>query len=171
MTLAIVLLIVGVVLLFADVLVPTLGLLSFAGAAALLWSIGAAFGESRDTGLAFLVAVAILVPTSIFLGLRFFPRTPIGKKIVVSGLSFESTAATDVRDLDLLGKQGVALGTLRPAGHARIEGRRVDVVSRGEPIEAATPVHVVEVRGNRVVVAAIEPPLAPPPAPPPAPSN
>ena len=33
-----------------------------------------------------------------------------------------------------------------------IDGRRVDVVSRGELIESGTAVRVLEVRGNRVVV-------------------
>jgi membrane-bound serine protease (ClpP class) len=42
---------------------------------------------------------------------------------------------------------------LRPAGHATIDGRRVDVVSRGEMIAEGVPVVVVEVEGNRVVVA------------------
>ena len=45
---------------------------------------------------------------------------------------------------------------LRPAGHATIDGRRVDVVSRGEAIEAGTRIRVIEVAGNRVVVAQIQ---------------
>lgn len=153
MTLALVLLAVGVALLFADVLFPTFGALSFLGAAALLWSIGAAFAQGPDTGIAFLAAVAVLVPAAILLGLKFFPRSPVGKRVVSHGLSFEATHATDERDVALVGEEGEALAFLRPAGHARIAGRRVDVVSRGEPIEPGTRVRVVEVRGNRVVVA------------------
>jgi len=159
-TLALVLLGVGLVLLFADVLFPSFGALSLLGAAALLWSVGAAFGEGRDTGFVFLGAVAVLVPTAIMLGLRLFPQSPVGRRVVSSGLSFESTAATDPRDLGLLGKSGQTTSDLRPAGYARIEGRRVDVVSRGEPIPEGTHVRVLEVVGNRVVVVALE---APPP--------
>ena len=58
----------------------------------------------------------------------------------------------DRRDEGLEGSRGVVEATLRPAGSARIDGRRVDVVSRGEVIDAGDEVVVVEVSGNRVVV-------------------
>ena len=41
----------------------------------------------------------------------------------------------------------------RPTAGAAFEGRRVDVMSRGEPIEPGSRVRVIEVEGNRVVVA------------------
>ena len=50
---------------------------------------------------------------------------------------------------------------LRPTGIARIDGRRVDVVTRGEQLEPGTRVRVVEVSGNRLVVAAVEAPVDP----------
>ena len=40
---------------------------------------------------------------------------------------------------------------------ARLNGRRVDVVTRGEWLQTGEPVRVVEVRGNRVVVVRIAP--------------
>jgi membrane-bound serine protease (ClpP class) len=52
-----------------------------------------------------------------------------------------------------MGAQGEVLATLRPSGVARLDGRRVDVVSRGEMIEAGARVRVIELLGNRVVVA------------------
>jgi membrane-bound ClpP family serine protease len=52
----------------------------------------------------------------------------------------------------LLHKQGTSVSELRPAGIAEIEGRRVDVVTRGEMIPAGVAVEVAEVEGNRVVV-------------------
>lgn len=52
----------------------------------------------------------------------------------------------------LVGAEGVALTMLRPSGTALVEGKRVDVVSRGEMIEKGSPVRVIEVAGNRVVV-------------------
>ena len=63
---------------------------------------------------------------------------------------------TDERDLDLVGREGEAVSDLRPAGFARIAGRRVDVVSRGESIEAGATVRVLEVSGNRVVVMQVQ---------------
>ena len=144
---------VGLALVVAEILFPSLGLLSFLAVAAIIGSVALAFGISTAVGIQFLVAVAVLVPAMIMLGLKLFPRSPFGKHMVVGGLSFDATHATDARDLELVGKQGVAEAPLRPAGIARIDGRRVDVVSRGELIENGTPVRVIEVRGNRVVVA------------------
>jgi membrane-bound serine protease (ClpP class) len=46
----------------------------------------------------------------------------------------------------------VAATTLRPAGIARIEGARLDVVTDGEYVEAGEPVEVTRVDGNRIVV-------------------
>ena len=49
---------------------------------------------------------------------------------------------------ELIGKQGMALSPLRPAGTAVIEGKRVDVVSEGGFIPPRTPVKVVDVQGT-----------------------
>jgi membrane-bound serine protease (ClpP class) len=53
----------------------------------------------------------------------------------------------------LMGVEGEVLAPLRPAGVASLGGRRVDVVSRGEMIESGARVRVIELEGNRVVVA------------------
>ena len=152
MTLAILLFGLGLILAVAEIFIPSMGILSVLAAAAVIGSLVSAFGVSTSTGLTFLTAVAVVFPVALILGFRLFPRTPLGRRMVVGGLSFESSAATDERDLDLVGRDGVTLSDLRPAGFARIDGRRVDVVSRGEGIENGTPVRVLEVSGNRVVV-------------------
>ena len=160
MTLALAILLLGLGLAFivAEVLFPSLGVLSFLAAASIIGSIATAFGISTGVGINFLVAVAVLVPAMILLGLKLFPKSPIGRHMVVGGLSHESSPVTDPRDLEVLGKEGLTLSPLRPAGMARIDGRRVDVVSRGELIDPDTPVKVIDVRGNRVVVARLDNP-------------
>lgn len=55
------------------------------------------------------------------------------------------------------GSRGEALTDLRPAGTALLDGRRVDVVSRGTFIASGATVRVVEVAGNRVVVREVSP--------------
>jgi membrane-bound serine protease (ClpP class) len=56
------------------------------------------------------------------------------------------------RDKQLLGKTGVAVTLLRPAGRAEFEGVVIDVVTEGDFIERGKPVRVKYVDGNRVVV-------------------
>jgi membrane-bound serine protease (ClpP class) len=57
-----------------------------------------------------------------------------------------------VAAVDLLDRQGVAFSTLRPAGKAQIDGQLIDVVSDGGFVDPGTPVEVILVEGNRVVV-------------------
>lgn len=52
----------------------------------------------------------------------------------------------------LIGRRGVALSDLRPAGVARIDDHRIDVVTEGEWLSAGDPVTVVTDEGYRRVV-------------------
>ena len=152
MTWAILLLGLGLILVVAETLFPSFGVLTVLATAAIIGAVVMAFRESTDTGLWFLVITALAVPVCMIGGLKLFPHTHMGRRMTVSGLSFESSVATDARDLALVGRRGVVLSDCRPAGTARFDGRRVDVVSRGELLERGAPVQVAEVRGNRVVV-------------------
>ncbi len=146
----------GIALLVAEVFIPSMGLLGMSAALSLLASIGLAFYKDPSTGTMLLTATAISVPLILTFGIKLFPKTPLGRKLTATGFSFEDGRGVDKRDQGLTGKVGVVEATLRPAGIARIEGRRVDVVSRGESIESGTAIFVVEVSGNRVVVAPSE---------------
>jgi membrane-bound serine protease (ClpP class) len=152
LTLAILLFALGLAFIVAEVLFPSFGVLSLLATLSILGSIWCAFLDSTTTGINFLIATGVLVPACLLVGLKLFPRSPVGKHMVVQGLSFDSTAATDERDLDLTGATGVVEAPCRPAGMARIGDRRVDVVARGAFLEVGQPVRVLTVEGNRVVV-------------------
>lgn len=53
---------------------------------------------------------------------------------------------------DLVGKFGKVMTTLRPAGTAIIESKRIDVVTEGDYIDADEEVEVIRIDGNRVIV-------------------
>ncbi|MEM8710609.1 MAG: NfeD family protein [Planctomycetota bacterium] len=144
----------GLVLIIAEVFIPSMGLLGLAAALCIVGSIGTAFYQDAGTGIQMLVATAVLVPIVMTFGIKLFPSTPMGKKLTARGFSFDDGTGVDRRDEGLTGKSGIVESPLRPSGIARIDDRRVDVVSRGEPIEKGTSIVVVEVSGNRVVVAA-----------------
>lgn len=169
MSLAVAVLLLGVGLAFivAELLFPSLGLLSLLATACIVGALAVAFAQSTSAGINFLLAVAVLVPVTMMLGFKLFPKSPMGKRMVAPGLSFASRASVDERDLALAGREGIVESALRPTGIARIEGRRVDVVTRGELIEPGARVRVLEVSGNRVVVAALGAAALPPSAPPP----
>lgn len=153
MTGAILLLGLGLALVIAEVLFPSFGILSILATLAIVGAVVLAFREDSSTGFRFLGATIVLLPACLILGLKVFPRSPMGKHMVAPGLSFESEAATDPRDVALSGAEGELEADCRPTGVARLGGRRVDVVTRGEWIEAGERVRVIDVTGNRVVVA------------------
>jgi membrane-bound serine protease (ClpP class) len=156
-TAAVLLLALGLGLIVAEIFFPSFGLLSVLATAAIVGALAMAFQEGTTFGVRFLLATVVLVPSVILLGFRLFPKSPFGKRMVAPGLSFASRAAYDPRDAELAGSEGTLESDCRPAGMARIGERRVDVVTRGEWLEAGARVRVVEVQGNRVVVARVEP--------------
>lgn len=136
-----------------EIFVPSHGALSVIAFAALAGAVYEAYQVSIGFGSAFLLGVSLTMPPLVMLSFKVFPRTWAGRLLINRGLSFESRPATDERDLSLLGATGTVVTPLRPAGHALLDGRRVDVVTRGDGIEVGAPVRVIEVLGNRVVVA------------------
>ena len=52
----------------------------------------------------------------------------------------------------LVGQVGHAKSKMLPSGMITIEGRTIDAMSEGMPIEPGEAVRVIEVRGTRVVV-------------------
>jgi membrane-bound serine protease (ClpP class) len=131
-----------------------LGILAFAGGLALsligagtTWDVVVdAVGRVALSALLALAAFAVLM--------RFLPRLPMGHRLILdTALAALTGAAPEAEgDQRWLGKRGTTTSPLRPAGVADFEGERVDVVSRGEYIEAGEPIEVVRIEGNRIVV-------------------
>ena len=161
LALPILLIALGVIFIFAEIFFVSMGILAVLAAAAFIGACVSAFAISSTVGVYFLMAVALLTPISVLLAFQLLPRSPFGRYFVSRGLSFDSQKSYDERDLMLLGHGGVTEGPLRPAGIARIGGRRVDVVTRGELIDHGEAVQVLEISGNRVVVGRASPASTP----------
>ena len=67
---------------------------------------------------------------------------------IIGGAGY--TAGPDTTPL--VGRTGTALTPLHPAGAARFDGERLDVVTGGEFLPAGTGVRIIEARGSRIVV-------------------
>jgi membrane-bound serine protease (ClpP class) len=78
----------------------------------------------------------------------------VGRRLVLDTvLGGPTTAAPEPPgDQRWLGQRGTTTSPLRPAGVAEFDGERIDVVSRGEYVDAGEPIEVVRVEGNRIVV-------------------
>lgn len=149
------LVVIGLGLVVAEVFFVSFGILSILSAVALISAVFLAFQKGQAFGFVFLAIAAIGAPVTVYYALKWLPNTPFGKRLMLAGPSRDAvTKAAEEPGLHgFLHKSGVALSPLRPAGYARIDGRRVDVVTRGEMLDRDCPLQVVEVEGNRVVVA------------------
>jgi membrane-bound serine protease (ClpP class) len=151
------LLALGLVFIVLEVFFVSLGALSILAALSIVSSVFLAFTNyGQVVGLAFLGFSAVAAPAVFFGSMRILPYTPFGKALFLDRPPREKTwaKAQDPRISTLVDATGEAVSDLRPAGFARIGGKRVDVVTRGEMISSGTPVRVVRVDGNRVVVRA-----------------
>jgi len=117
------------------------------GFLAVLGSIGYAVAQGDYVTATVLIALSVaLVPVFFVMW-----KAVIAKHFALR--QDEQGFKSSSRDTEgLLGVEGMALTPLRPSGLARLEDRRVDVVTRGEMLERGTQVKVIEVAGNRVVV-------------------
>jgi membrane-bound serine protease (ClpP class) len=148
------LLAVGLFFLLTELFIPSAGMLGIAGTVALGFSLFFAFRMSIAMGIVDVGLIVVLLPLELIFGVKFFPHTPLGKRMLLKPK--EQTTAADrasEKDLsDLAGQEGVTVTYLRPAGVADIGGRRVDVVAEGTFIDVNQPVKVARIDGNRVVV-------------------
>jgi membrane-bound serine protease (ClpP class) len=151
----------GLVLLVLEIFViPGFGIAGVFGIGALLAGLtlsligGGASWEFILTAAGRVVFSLLFAAGASLLLLRYLPRLPGGRRLILeTGLSSGSGyASAPEDDRGWLGKSGMTVTPLRPAGIADIDGQRVDVVSDGEFIDSGAPIKVARVDGNRIVV-------------------
>lgn len=147
---------IGLVAVFAELLIPAFGLIGLAGMGSVVAAVVFAYNDHGEAmGTVVLATALVTTPLALFLGLKYFPRTFIGKRLILSD-SFDRdrgyASYTSATYEGLVGREGRAKTTLRPSGVAEIDGTKHSVVTAGEFIEQGAPVRVVRVEGSRVVV-------------------
>jgi membrane-bound serine protease (ClpP class) len=94
-----------------------------------------------------------LVGGAVIFG-RFLPGTRMGKTLILQSQTSaaQGYVSSPPNQSQLVGKSGRAVGPLRPAGIAELDGNRLDVVTEGDFIDAGSTIQVVQVEGMRIVV-------------------
>ena len=130
--------IVGLALVFAEMLIPGFGVFGILGSVCLL-------------GTAFLITVVLLV-IAFALMIVLAKKSGFYNKVVLRDKQ-------EAQDFDestlqgLLGAEGVTQTTLRPFGVADFQGKMVDVCSNGDLIDRGKRVRVTHIQGKTVTVA------------------
>ena len=160
------LLLLGLGVMVLEVFVPSGGILGFVSIAALIAAVATAFLEQGATaGMAALAVVVLAVPAVLSLAFRWFPETPLGRRVLPPA----PEAADVLPDLErrrhvreLVGHSGRTVSELLPWGRVEIDGEAVDAISEGGPIDAGAAIEAVGVQGTALVVRPAEPPAAAP---------
>ena len=145
--------------------IPGFGVAGIAGVASIVTAMGLSFQPANETldlvqlsqdGLSVLAALVgglltLFLLSFILPGSRRSTGSVIDNSTLASDDEFESAPEFSGNQLTL-GQSGTTLEPLRPAGKADFDGIIVDVVSQGDYIEKDTPIEVLEIEGNRIVV-------------------
>lgn len=147
----IVLQLIGVAVVIAEIVLPSGGILSLLAAGIFGYSLYLVFQDlSTAAGIAFVVADCITIPVLIVVGIKMLAKSPVTLSTQLSSKLGVSSQPPELAQY--LDSEGRALTDLRPAGTALIDGKRLDVVSRGEYIEKNSELLVIDISGNRIVV-------------------
>jgi membrane-bound serine protease (ClpP class) len=143
----------GVILLIAEILLPSHGILGVLGAGALITGVGACFAINQYAGLASAIGVVILMPVAVAAWVKVWPHTYAGKRLI---LGPTHSAASHVPATALnIGQVGTVVSELRPGGVCEFGAERVESRCENGTIPAGRRVEVIAVVDGRPLVRAV----------------
>lgn len=144
--------ILGIILLFLEIFVPG-GILGGLGVILLSIAIFIVV-DSVLQAILYIGGMLLVLGLLILLSFRFSRTRKFWEKFSLSTRQTKEAGyvAPEPSYEHYLGKKGVALSQLRPAGVADVDGERLDVVTEGGFIRQGSKIRVIEVEGTRIVV-------------------
>ena len=141
----------GVIIIIAEIFLPSGGLLALIAAGLFGYSLFIVFHDiSTMAGTYFVLADLFMIPVLVVVGLKILARSPATLR---ETLSSDRGVVSQSPELgSFMGCEGKSVTDLHPGGTAIIDDTRVDVVSRGEYIDKDSNLIVVEVTGNQIIV-------------------
>lgn len=141
------LVIVGIVLLVAELLLPTHGIIGVMGAGLLAAAAVLCFIIHPALGLGAIVGGGVALPVVWALFIKYWPRSPVGRRIILNPTKIERQPLTVQ-----IGQSGQSVSCLRPVGTCEFAGQRLEALSEYGIIEPGRPVRVVALNNRRPVV-------------------
>ncbi len=146
---------VGVLMLVAEIFIPSHGILSVAGIGFLMSAVYKTFVYGgREAGIVAVFACLVFVPAFAFVAIKYWHRTPIGKLIAPPNplLTADDTSIPVEALARLIGQTGRTITPLRPVGICDFSGKRVSCVAEFAMIETGSEVEGVRVSGANLAV-------------------
>jgi membrane-bound ClpP family serine protease len=146
----------GLTLVLLEVFVPSGGVLGLLAVLALGAGVVTAFVEQGAMiGMGVLAGTLGAVPVVLMLAFRWFPATPLGRRVLPPPPSADEVLpdiALRHRLRGFVGRRGRATSELGPWGSVEIDGEPLEGVSEGGPIDGGEAVEVTGVQGRALVV-------------------
>jgi membrane-bound serine protease (ClpP class) len=153
---AVVLLGIGLAVMMLEVFLPSGGVLGFVSAMAIVAAIVTAFVQQGVLAGFVLLGMSIgLVPTVLMVAFRWFPATPLGRRVLPPPPEpsdvLPQRAARDAAKA-AVGLSGTVVDELVPWGRVLVADRLHEAMSDGGVVAAGTPIEVVGAQGTSLVV-------------------
>ncbi len=143
--------VLAVFIIAAEVVLPSMGLLTVMALGLVGYSLYLVFNTFTAPVFYWVLAADLLaLPLVFVLGFKLLAASSLSLKKELSAREGVVSQSPDLKNY--LNHTGRTITTLRPSGMAMIDGVRLDVVTDGEYIEADIPVTVTKVAGNQVFV-------------------
>lgn len=146
---------VALIILTAEIFVPSHGLLSVAGLAFLIAAIVKTFALGHTQGTIAVFATLVALPAFVVTAIKIWPNTKIGRLIAPLNPDAKRhrRAGEEQDHLEaFVGSYGRTVTPLRPVGTCVFGDRRLPCVSDSGMIDADRPVRAVGVRGLNLEV-------------------
>ncbi|MCA9213100.1 MAG: NfeD family protein [Planctomycetales bacterium] len=142
-----------------ELVIPSGGVLGIMASLTYVASIVAAYTSwGFQFGTIYLVCTMVVAVVCGNAFVRYWPKTAIGRRIFGTPPSEEEVIPERRRELHaLVGARGKTISAMLPSGAIRIDGRVLDAVSDGMVIEKDTPIEIVRVKANHLVVKPVDP--------------
>lgn len=150
--LEVLLFIAGLMLIAVEFFIPGITLFGIGGVVAIFTSIFLVLGA--NTQALNLLALSMIIGIVVFiLIMKRLPSSRLWSKLVLKDSETDNAGYISSDDYRaFLGREGIAISSLRPSGVIEIDGIKLDVVTDGGFLPKGTNVKVVSISGNRIVV-------------------
>jgi len=156
------LIVLGMVLLAAELFIPSAGIITVLALVCIGVGVAIPFWHGQfATGMITLLAVFIILPIFGAFLMHYWPKTRMGKRLMLPGPDEDAELAAAPVNLALeqyRGRIGKAFSSLRPSGIVDFDGQRVDCLAEGILVEPGTWVRCIDVKPGRVLVRPIDEP-------------
>lgn len=147
-----ILIILGLILIFIEMLLPGFGAPGILGSICSLVGV-VLFARTVEQGLTIAIIIVVIIAIMMTVLVLFFHKGKDKSPIKLQEKLEAPEEFLNSSDVEyLIGKTGVAVTDLRPAGKCDVDGVTFDVRSEGSYITKNSQVKIVKVQGNTLIV-------------------